>query len=535
MRLFAPLDGRRAVAVDIGASAVKVAEAERGPDGPVILRSGWKALPGPLSLELMGDRAREIAPVVRQALAEAGIRTGEAVCALPRLLTTSRIIRLPAASREEIARMLSFEAQQYVPFPLSEVLLAHEVLFEGDAFSMAEVLLVAARKTLVENYHILFAEAGLELKGLGVNALGLWALGARFTRKNQHDEVKLIIDIGAASTDLVVLTGKQPLFLRSLSFGSEALTVAIREDRGLSSEEAESLKLSGGLSFRNDEAMPQANRWLARLAGEIRRSLLSFATERNLSVETAYLCGGGAGLEGLPRCLCEMLDMQVLFLATRQTQVEGIPSDPRLTTAAGIAVRAVEDDWPSINFAHGKAAGRNEAEKRFPAPFRWAAALILIAVLSAAFLLSGQVEERMQISKQIESARKTAQVQSQAVGNLRTRQGTLQSRVRVLGASTRTQTPWLDVVKEINDRFPPNLWLEEIALERGKPITLRGLSPEDGAVSNLLSALGNSPRLSDVRLSYLSRSQSSGKFQYRFLVNCLWGKPPPIQRFVQEP
>jgi len=428
--------------------------------------------------------------------------------------------------------MLAFEAQQYVPFPLSEVALTHEVLSGGNPSEMAEVLLCAVRRSLSDRYRATFSGAGLELKQLGINAFGLWALGAS-AFVEERAGITLLVDIGAATTDLAILAQEKPLFLRSLPFGGEALTGAIQSDLGETRDGAESLKQARGLALLQEADMPQTRRWLERLVGEIKRSLLAFATERGAAAEDACLCGGGASLDGLPRYLSDALDLPVTLLAAGNILTAGDPLAPRFATAAGMAMVALEKRFPAIDYVATPKSGA--VKSRFPVPYRsWIVAVVL-AGLVGTFLFSGFLQERMVISQQLQSVNRLVKTHASTVEKLRSRKEELQSQVEALEAGLRKQTPWLEVFKEINDRFPKGLWLEEVSMERSKPITLRGLATEDGAVSDLLVALGNSPRLSEVRLSYLTRTQEAGKIRYRFLVNCSFGQTPPVKRFVKTP
>jgi len=194
---------------------------------------------------------------------------------------------------------------------------------------------------------------------------------------------------------------------------------------------------------------------------------------------------------------------------------------------------ALEKRFPAIDYVATPKSGA--VKSRFPVPYRsWIVAVVL-AGLVGTFLFSGFLQERMVISQQLQSVNRLVKTHASTVEKLRSRKEELQSQVEALEAGLRKQTPWLEVFKEINDRFPKGLWLEEVSMERSKPITLRGLATEDGAVSDLLVALGNSPRLSEVRLSYLTRTQEAGKIRYRFLVNCSFGQTPPVKRFVKTP
>src|SRR5205823_2157546 len=98
----------------------------------------------------------------------------EVVMALPRTAVTLTWMTLPAASRDDLAGMVELEAAQTLPFSVDEA--AWDFAASPALDGSQPVLLVAARRQLVEDRRRMVEAAGLRLGALTVDALATAAL-----------------------------------------------------------------------------------------------------------------------------------------------------------------------------------------------------------------------------------------------------------------------------------------------------------------------------------------------------------------------
>ena len=131
--------------MDIGAASVKLAVLERVKTGGVrLLQYSTTDLPVDSTQET--DRSAVITATLRQMLREHGVRRGRAVISVAGQSVFTRFVKLPAATPENIERMVGFEAQQNVPFPMSEVVWGYQLIGGASEKGEYEVVLVAIKR-----------------------------------------------------------------------------------------------------------------------------------------------------------------------------------------------------------------------------------------------------------------------------------------------------------------------------------------------------------------------------------------------------
>ncbi len=231
------------IALDLGETAIRVVEMELSGSGEAsanrMLRKGSAPLPANVWHDLAANRDAFIA-AVRGALSNAGISGRSVVACMPRRLVTVRFARLPAAPPEQMKSMVNFEAQQYILFSLDEVMLDYHTLTGplpgfgvADGDDMETVLLVAARRSLVNELLAIFDKAGLELRQLSASALAL--------SEHARDvlEPTALIDIQPGSMDVAVVSDGKLLFTRATALDLEGIDPEVAQ-RKLDEEVARS-------------------------------------------------------------------------------------------------------------------------------------------------------------------------------------------------------------------------------------------------------------------------------------------------------
>ena len=170
---------------------------------------------------------------------------------------------------------------------------------------------MAAQRDLVRQYLELARALEMRLQALTVDAFALHDLAA--LRKDAAVGVHLTLEVGRRSTTLSASEGKRFRLSRSLAFGTQQLSSALREDFGLSAEEAEYRRLTEGLELLQGEPRPaRTAAWLDNLRGELRRTALSFGPE---VVTGVFLIGAGAQTPGLNEALGEVFGVTPVVLS----------------------------------------------------------------------------------------------------------------------------------------------------------------------------------------------------------------------------
>ena len=245
-----------------------------------------------------------IVEAIREAIEKAKIRTKNVAAAVSGHSVIVKKVSLPAMTRDELDEQIRWEAEQYIPFDVNEVNLDFQILNGGGGEGQMEVLLVAAKKDLVDDYVQVIREAGLVPVAIDVAAFAVEnAFEANYDVR--PDEVVALVNIGAQVVNINIISNGAPAFTRDITTAGNQYTEEIQKALSISFEEAERIKLGGRRSENSQEVVPQEVESAMRsvtetVIGEISRSLDFFsATSADSRIERVVLCGGGAGVAGL--------------------------------------------------------------------------------------------------------------------------------------------------------------------------------------------------------------------------------------------
>jgi type IV pilus assembly protein PilM len=342
------LGSKSVVGLDIGSSAVKAIELQPVSDGFKLLRFGFAQLPPEAIVQGSFMNAPAIASAVREACQGAGIKAKDAATSASGHAVIVKKITLPSQSSEELDETIRWEAEQYIPFDINEVNVDYQILQETTAEGQMDVLLVAAKKDLIDNYQAVIQDAGMNLLVMDVDAFALGNM-YEFNHPRSSDSAVALVDVGSAFININVTCGGVPIFTRDITSGGNLYTEEIQKTLNLSFEEAERIKLGGRSGEVSKEVVPQEVEEAMRevsenLVGEIQRSLdFCRATTSSQPIEQIQLCGGSARVPGLARLIQE------------RTEVHVEVADPfaRIQVSAGADEEQLQELAPALCVAVG--------------------------------------------------------------------------------------------------------------------------------------------------------------------------------------
>jgi type IV pilus assembly protein PilM len=342
--------------MDISSSAVKMVElADAGKGGYRVERYAIEPLARDSVIDGNIANLETVAETVRRSWKKLATRTKNVAIALPTAAVITKKIIVPAGLREEeLEFQVEGEANQYIPFALDEVNLDFQVV--GPAPSSpeeVEVLIAASRKEKVEDRVAVAEAAGLKALVMDVES---YAMQTAFELIRQQlpnegvDQNVAVVDIGAAIMNITVLRNDQAVYTREQAFGGNQLTQDIARHYGLSQEEAENAKRSGGLpdSFEAEVLRP----FMENAALEIQRAMQFFFTSTQYnSVEHVLLTGGTSTLPGLEDIVSTRVRINTMVAnpfanmsISPRIQLKRLISDaPALMIACGLAMRRFDE------------------------------------------------------------------------------------------------------------------------------------------------------------------------------------------------
>jgi len=282
------LVSKNPLGVDIGTSNIKLAQISHNPK-PVLDTYGLVNVDYQLGGKNDEQVIAQMAHVLKDLLARAGVTTKRCVISLPNSAVFTSVISLPKMSNKELASAVEFEAKKYVPLPISETNLGWSVIAGGATNEQIKVLLTAVPKQITENYMKVFALAGLRPETGEIEALALIRSLIGGLPINC-----VIIDIGARATGVNIIENGFLRLSRNLNLGGDTITDKIAETLKISRYRAEQFKKDFGVSKAT--LIPETIRpVLDSIKNEVKQ-LLTIYQSQNTKVEKILLVGGGANL-----------------------------------------------------------------------------------------------------------------------------------------------------------------------------------------------------------------------------------------------
>jgi len=340
------------IGVDIGSSAVKLVQLRAVKGGYQLVKIGILPLPAEAIVDNTLMDSSSIVETVRQLLSSLGVKAKEAACSISGNSVIIRKISLPVMPVEELEDQIHWEAEQYIPFDINDVNVDFQILSpdEQDPSKM-NVLLVASKKDIINDYLSVFAEAGLKLVVVDVDS---FAVQNAYETNYPVDpeQVVALVNIGASIFNLNIVRDGVSLFTRDVQMGGNLYTEEIQKQFGVSSDQAEEMKLSaaGSDDPRLKETLARVNETIAL---EMRRSLDFYnSTAGEERITKVYLSGGGAKTAMLIDAVQQRLGLPVEILNPMlHVAVNEKEFDPRhleeiaplMTVAVGLATRRVGD------------------------------------------------------------------------------------------------------------------------------------------------------------------------------------------------
>jgi type IV pilus assembly protein PilM len=269
---------------------------------------------------------------------------------VPTARTYNRIVEIPIDSAHKIQEAVELEVEQYIPTPLAELSVDYSVV-EQDKTKLT-VLMSAVPQRLVESVTSSCRSAGLEVVLIEP---GISAVGRLITLSSNDNIPSIIVDIGAASTDIVVLD-KLIRVTGVVQVGGNTLTLAISEKMNVPLETAHQLKVLKGMNISSDQKKIAAavEPHLERIADEVRK-MIRYYNERlqegDHKLEQVVVVGSGSNVPGIGDYFTNALLMPARLDSPWHLFSFGdLPQPsrqykPRYVTAAGLASVEPGEIW----------------------------------------------------------------------------------------------------------------------------------------------------------------------------------------------
>jgi type IV pilus assembly protein PilM len=296
------LQSKSFLAVDFGAGSLKLAEFEVNESGGLrLLQYGLKSL----GQEGAQENAREatILKALQEAIAEKGFKSKECNVCAPGFHVFSKFVKLPPVEQNKVTQIIQYEAQQNVPFPLSEVVWDYQILGQAPGGEL-EVLLVAIKSEIVEGLFRVTDAAGVKLQVADVSPAAL-CNSFKFNYGDLED-CTMLLDIGAKTSNLLFFE-KGKVYSRSINLGANSITQDFSAESKLKWEQAEKIKIEEGFvslggAYEEPENPNQAaiskiaRQFMTRLHIQVNQTMQFYRGQQGGSQPARLFLSGGASI-----------------------------------------------------------------------------------------------------------------------------------------------------------------------------------------------------------------------------------------------
>src|ERR1700744_5939649 len=318
------------LAVDFGAGSLKLAEFEVNEAGGLRLKQyGIKSL----GLEGAQENTREatILKALQGSISEMGIKAKDCNVCAPGFHVFSKFVKLPPVEQSKVTQIIQYEAQQNVPFPLSEVVWDYQILGQA-AGGELEVLLVAIKSDIVEGLFRVADAAGLKLQIADVSPAAL--CNAFKFNYGDLEDCTMLLDIGAKTSNLLFFE-KGKVYSRSINLGANSITQDFANESKLKFDEAEKIKIAEGFvslggAYEEPDNPHQAaiskiaRQFMTRLHIQVNQTLQFFRGQQGGSApQRLFLSGGASIMPYTAQFFAEKLNVPVeYFNPFRNVQID---------------------------------------------------------------------------------------------------------------------------------------------------------------------------------------------------------------------
>lgn len=466
----------RILAVDAGASHVASGAFTSGAHGKLVLEE--------FALETRtSDPSLEPGWMERTAQALASVAAGQkshgpAALGVPGHLALTKFVKTPAVAPAKRGKVIQFEAAQAIPYPLDAVAWDHLVVSGGDLD--IEIMLTAVKLEVMENLCAAAEDAGFPVKHAAASCLALY----RAFRFNYPAVIVpvLVVDIGARSTNLLLIGPGGRFFARTFMLAGNAITAAVSEELQIDFARAEALKLQVGsdpASLPEGSPAPGAvqqatGNFFSRLQLEIMRTAGNFNWRTGAVPAVAiYLTGGGSLLPGLGPTLAEKFKMPVerydplrnVELSDRARAAGAVSATHLLANLVGLAVSADAEAGTESGLLPPAVRAARASRRRQPI-LMGAVTLLALALLPPLWHFhqraTMETDRAAEFGAQLLPGQAIASRNATNLGNI----ATAQKQITTIRGLVEAKSSWIEFIADFQGRLGKieDVWLEQLAV-----------------------------------------------------------------------
>jgi type IV pilus assembly protein PilM len=325
-----------AVGLDIGNHSVKCVQMERRKDKIVLKQAAV--------FPLAGQSADNLTAIVKPFTDIIKASPDHVRFVFSGSSALVRCVALPIMTQNELKSAIRFEAENHIAFPIDDCILDFQILNQVPDKKVMNVLLVAAKRDFIQERLKMLLDLDIHPEFIDVDTFSLINAYDLLNACPPEKTVGLL-NVGHRVSSFAILQEGVPLFVREIPMGGSAVTKAIAEAKGITEDEAESIKVA-----HQPEALAElkeaTQHGLEPIVEEVKSSIDYYENNVGEAFKSVWLSGGGSLAEGAIEFLTAGLGKQAAFWdPSKKLVFEGV--DPKflqdnaalLNVALGMGLR----------------------------------------------------------------------------------------------------------------------------------------------------------------------------------------------------
>ncbi len=298
---------KQSAGLDIGSGFVKVVVVDHSGDQPEVSGVAMRPLVADAIVEGEVMDPGLVADTIRDVFREIGDKGKDVITAVGGHDVIIKKIEMDRMKESDAREVIRWEAEQHVPFDIKNVELDFQILDPLEEGLQMQVLLVAAKRELVDHKVSLLLDAGVSPAAIDVDAFALHNAFA-----HNHPEamrgIVALVNIGHETTNVNILEDGTPLLTRDIPFGSRRVRQDLQREKGLTAEQAEDV-------VQGRETLEDLSSLVDSAADEVgvgieRASAFLMTRQDGGGLGSIYLSGGGARIPGMADALGNRMNLQ---------------------------------------------------------------------------------------------------------------------------------------------------------------------------------------------------------------------------------
>lgn len=392
----------------------------------------------------------------------------------------TKTIKVPHVEANRQRQIIAVEAQQSIPYPLSEVVWDHQII--ADDGVEAEVILIAFKAIGANRFCNEISQLGLQPES--VQASSILDYNAYIYNYPQVEGCTLLINIGARSSNLLFID-ETGFFVRNIALGGNSLTQNLADSMGkpfLQAEETKISYFSGLVEFSEDDPALQviqrsSENFMKRMSQEITRSIVNYRRQKQgASPNCILLTGRGSLLPGLAETLAETQHVPIDWFnptgnvapggtVTRQ-HLDG--SFYMLSELVGQGSRSVMPSSVGINLLPQNIASSLNFKRKKPLLMTAAAMLAIAPTLPMVHYMTAASSYEQQ-AREIQQQVAPMQQRHNQLLELKDDILNVQNKITQIERLIKSKPNWVNFFADLQDRLvsAEDVWLDELKVIRG--------------------------------------------------------------------